>query len=304
VDDRHAAHRLDWRKQLDDVGGGGLLDRERPDGSAPQVAQVGTAAEEVPEVGGEGADVRATGARDVDRQHARVGCGSDVEALDRDRAGRPLDLDARTGELVEPAPVNVDRRDHRRHLFDVAEEVGGDDPPGLLDGHAGHVVRGDDGAIGVEGVGLDAEHDLARVALVTVADEAHQPGHRADADDEHTGGARVERPGVADAALAEAPAQHADDVVAGDAGRFVDDGQPVDGRRAAPGHYSGRSARSLRSARMMSSMRAAERITSSGRNTSTGVFFVRIWRLIDDWMRRRCCSSTSSSVASLSSPSR
>ena len=95
-------------------------------------------------------------------------------------------------------------------------------------------------AVGVERVGLHAEHDLADVALAAVADEAQQPGHRADADDEHPGGAGVERPGVADAALAEAAAQHADDVVAGDAGRLVDDGQAVDGRRAAPGHCSGR----------------------------------------------------------------
>ena len=40
-------------------------------------------------------------------------------------------------------------------------------------------------------------------------------------------------------------------------------------------------------------MRSAARITSSGRKSSTGVFFARIWRLIEDWMRRRCCSRRS-----------
>ena len=49
-------------------------------------------------------------------------------------------------------------------------------------------------------------------------------------------------------------------------------------------------------------MRSAERMTSSGRNTSTGVFLARIWRLIEDWMRRRCSSSTSRMSASDSSP--
>ena len=37
-------------------------------------------------------------------------------------------------------------------------------------------------------------------------------------------------------------------------------------------------------------MRSAARITSSGRKSSTGVFFARICRLIDDWMRRRWLS--------------
>ena len=35
-------------------------------------------------------------------------------------------------------------------------------------------------------------------------------------------------------------------------------------------------------------MRSAARITSSGRKSSTGVFFARIWRLIDAWIRLRC----------------
>ena len=43
-------------------------------------------------------------------------------------------------------------------------------------------------------------------------------------------------------------------------------------------------------------MRSAARITSSGRKSSTGVFLALIWRLIDDWMRRRCPSSTSTIV--------
>ena len=112
----------------------------------------------------------------------------------------------------------------------------GDDGAGVVDRHAGHVVGGDDRAVGVERVGLDAEHDLARVALGALADEAQQPGDRADADDEHAGGARVERAGVADAALAEAAPQHADDVVAGHARRLVDDRHAVDRRRSAPRH--------------------------------------------------------------------
>ena len=49
------------------------------------------------------------------------------------------------------------------------------------------------------------------------------------------GRAGVERAGVADAPLAEAAAQQADDVVARHAGRLVDDGEAVHGRRAGAG---------------------------------------------------------------------
>ena len=67
-------------------------------------------------------------------------------------------------------------------------------------------------------------------------DEPQQAGDVADADHQHAGGAGVERAGVADAPLTEPAAQHADDVVAGDAGRLVDHDEAVDARRPAPRH--------------------------------------------------------------------
>ena len=48
--------------------------------------------------------------------------------------------------------------------------------PGVVEGHRCHVVRRRDRAVGVERVGLHAEHDLAGVLLAAVADEAHQAG--------------------------------------------------------------------------------------------------------------------------------
>ena len=169
-----------------------------------------------------------------------------------------------------------------------------------------HVVGGDDGAVGVERVGLDAEHDLADVALAAVADEAQQAGDRADTDDEHAGGAGVERPGVADATLAEAPPQHADDVVAGDAGRLVDDGQAVDGRRAAAGHRSGAVAAGRAGAigpqDVLDALGGADHVVGA-EHAAPASSWSAIWRLIDDWMRRRCSSSTSRIGSSPSSPS-
>ena len=43
-----------------------------------------------------------------------------------------IDLDALAGQLVQPAAVDADRRDHRRDLLDVADEVLGDDPAGVV----------------------------------------------------------------------------------------------------------------------------------------------------------------------------
>ena len=200
------------------VGRLGLVDRERPDGDPPQPAQVGTATER--------------GGRDRRRACART-CPTSIRHRSPARPGRRSALTSKrwtvtgrgtrstsialAGQLVQPAPLDTDRRDHRRHLLDVASQVLGDHGTGVVDRHPGHVVGGDDRAVGVERVRLHAEHDLARVALGTLADEAQQPSDRADADDEHARGTRVERAGVADAPLTEAAAQHADDVVAGHA---------------------------------------------------------------------------------------
>ena len=62
---------------------------------------------------------------------------------------------------------------------------------------------------------------------------------------QHAGGVGVERAGVADPSLAEPAPQHADDVVAGDAGRLVDDRQTVDGRRPTAGHAASACGRSV-----------------------------------------------------------
>ena len=56
-----------------------------------------------------------------------------VERVDRDRARLAFDLDALAGQFVQSFAVDPDRRHHRRDLLDVARQVLGDDPPGLLD---------------------------------------------------------------------------------------------------------------------------------------------------------------------------
>src|SRR4051812_29995707 len=80
-----------------------------------------------------------------------------------------------------------------------------------------------------------------------------QPGGAADADDEHTGGHRVEGSGVTDAPRAGEPAYPPDDVMRGPAGRLVDDDQSIGGAKsmgdAGPvGHGRGASASAARKA--------------------------------------------------------
>ena len=65
-----------------------------------------------------------------------------------------------------------------------------------------------------------------------------QPRGLADADQQHPGRIGIERAGVADLALVEAPAQHADDVVTGDSCRLVDHRQPVGGGRLTSRHLA------------------------------------------------------------------
>ena len=74
--------------------------------------------------------------------------------------------------------------------------------------------------------------------LLGLLDEPQQPRRLADGDHEHAGGVGIERAGVADLAFAETPAEHADDVVARDAGGLVDDRHPVRRRRLTAGHQS------------------------------------------------------------------
>ena len=125
--------------------------------------------------------------------------------------------------------------------------------------------------------GLDAEHDLAGVGLRELGEEAQRPGQRTDARP----AARPWRRGRAcpSGRCAARPAcggagHH---VVAGDAGRLVDDHQAVDDGRPTPGQR-----RPRRSAapgpRRISLDALGLRITSSGRNCRIGVLRAWIWR--------------------------
>ena len=76
------------------------------------------------------------------RKTQRIVRRIDIESVDDDRPGRPLHLDALTGQLVQPAAADVDGRHHRRHLQDRAGEMLGHRGADRVERHAGHVVAG------------------------------------------------------------------------------------------------------------------------------------------------------------------
>jgi hypothetical protein len=236
VVDRHrgiVAQRVRRRPHDDAFDRGGLVEGERADGRASQRPQVSAAAERGADVGRQRADERPRRAVDVELVDARIGVDrADVETVHGHRARLALDDLAGAGQLVQPTSVDAHGRHHRRDLEDLADER-----PGrgfdLGGRHGRHVVVGDDLTGGVEGRRLDAQHHLADVGLRQRGEEAQQPGHPADAEQQHAGGVGIERARVADLLVVQDPPGLGHHVVGGPPGRLVDHGEPVVPRRVA-----------------------------------------------------------------------
>ena len=134
----------------------------------------------------------------------------------------PLHFLARAGKLVEPPPIDLARRVHRRRLQDqtheFAEHFAGAvlaqalDRPGLEDLPRG-VLR----------IGDLPEADRRLVLLLAVGDEPGHLGRLADADGQDPGGGGIERAGVPAALDLEEALQPADHVEGGRPARLVDD---------------------------------------------------------------------------------
>ena len=125
----------------------------------------------------------------------------DVERVDAHRPRRALDLLARARELVQPAAADLQRRDHRRHLLDVADERA------RIAVATSASVTGigrafEHRARRVERVGRDAERRrVPRYVLRRLLQEAQQPRDPAEADEQHAGRVGIERARVPDPPL-------------------------------------------------------------------------------------------------------
>ena len=104
------------------------------------------------------------------RPSARYTSGSAVGATSKrctvtGRASRSTSIPG-PGQLVQPLAADLHRRDHRRHLHGCRRRTAAGRPPATSSTvDARHVVGRGHLARGVEGGGLDAEHDLALVGL-------------------------------------------------------------------------------------------------------------------------------------------
>ena len=186
-------------------------------------------------------------------------------SVDRDRPRLDDDVLARAHPVVGPLAVDLDRRDRRRHLQDVAPESLQRDLDGLL-GDLGRGGAGEQVALGVISDRRLTEPDGGDVRLLGEQQVAEQPGGAAVAEDQHTRRHRVEGAGVADLAGAEAPPGARHHVVGGDPARLVDDDQP-----GGRGHQSSSSSRSSSTCGFLYGIRLAGVRRSAGRRRSGSV---------------------------------
>src|SRR3989449_3403777 len=133
------------------------------------------------------------------------------------------------GQLVQPPALVVDRRVHRRHLRDAADEAAARRLQPLAR-EPGHRRLGEHAAGEIVRVGGDAEADGRDVFLVLVHQIGRELGGLADEQRQDAGGRRVEGAGVADAPHAEPLARERDGVERRRAGGLVDDEDPRRGR--------------------------------------------------------------------------
>ena len=130
---------------------------------------------------------------------------------------RQLDVLAGPDPGVGPLAVDLDRRDRGRDLLEVADE-GASAARERLVGEVRGAVTGQTSPSASSVVVAAPEPDRGVVGLVGQRQVPEQPGRAVDAEQQHPGGHRVERAGVADLAGAGQPAHPGDHVVRGHPG--------------------------------------------------------------------------------------
>src|SRR5262245_1769600 len=199
----------------------GVVEAEGADPAAHEILDHAAAPERGTDVGREHKYVCSFATDDTHgRPRAR-------DVLDGDRpddhlAGRSLDLDALAGQLVQAAPLVVDRRIHRRHLFDAADEGTAHlfeaRHRDLRDRSLDH-----DAAAHVARIRRQPKPDRREILLVLLDQVRRELRRLADEDRQHAGRVGIERAGVPDTADAQTTARDRDDVERGHPRPLVDD---------------------------------------------------------------------------------
>ena len=216
------------------MGVGSLLERVPTEGAfegevagleAAELDEMRAAAEVLPDVMAIGADVKALAALDAKFNQRKRDVVDDV-GVDVDEARLALDGLAGAGEFVERDAALLEGRDHRRDLIKVTGVFleGGLE---LLAGEVGHGLFLECLAVGVLGIGDDAELHGRGVFLVLGHEQVLDFGCLADDEHEEAGGERIERAAMADLLEMKAIAHVIHDVVGGATGGLVDEENSV-----------------------------------------------------------------------------
>src|SRR5262245_8312308 len=202
----------------------GVLEAKGADTAAHEILDRAAAAERRTDVGREHPYVCSLATDDADGG-PRAGDFLDGDRPDSHLARRALDLDALAGQLVQATPVVVNRRIHRWHLLDAADEGTAHrfearhrdlEARSLRHDPTAHLVR----------IRRQAEPDRREIFLVLIDQVRRELCRFADEDRQHAGRVGIECAGVADAANAQTTARERDDVERGRAGPLVDDQDP------------------------------------------------------------------------------
>src|ERR1700722_13022092 len=182
-----------------------------------------TKAQHLAKVTRERPDVGARGALDYDtdiddRGSTREFAG--LDAGDSHGARRQLDALTRPNKGVGTLATDLDRRDRRRNLQDLATELTHRSANRSF-GQSGCGRAGDELSVGVIGSRRLAQPDARLVTLLAEIQVIEQPGRTADSEHEHAGSHGVERSCVTNPAGVRQATQLADDVVGGTPARLV-----------------------------------------------------------------------------------
>ena len=189
----------------------------------------------------------------LEHSTSTVACGygpgsnaSSVEAVDADRPRLALDLLPGARELVQAAAADLQRRHHRRHLLDVADEARAS--RSRTAASVTGIGRRSRTAPAASSVSVATPNAIVpRYAFVVSCRKRSSRVTRPSPTSSTPVASGIERAGVADPLLPEDLAQLRHDVVRREAGRLVDDHQPVVHQRAGL-------ARSQSAARMRSTV--------------------------------------------------
>src|SRR5438093_3470475 len=209
------------RRDLGDVGrrnGGVSLKRSDPDALEP--LDDGPAAEGLPDVGGQRADIRPLPADDAEPGHRRLD-GLDHDGVDDDLARLACHLATFARQLVEAPTLVMNRRIHRRHLPDSSDESTRQ-PLDVLARERRNGRLGEAAALEILRVGGDSEADGDDILLLLVADVGHELRRFADENQQDADGGGVEGAAVTHGSGLQMAADKSDDVVRRDAGGLVD----------------------------------------------------------------------------------